>query len=104
MAHAPHPCSTRPCLPLAAIHVPVSPGSHPLALLLLGPFLAPSLPALVGDDALVLLLQVPAHAHSQPAPQPAPVHGVQHVEDVPTDEAEPRRRVLLEVKVCPDVE
>lgn len=74
-------------LPLTGptIHIPLV----PCPLLTLGPFLALCLPALVGDDALVLLLQVPAHTHGQPVPQLAPVYGVQHVEDVPTGKAEP---------------
>ena len=75
-----------------------------------GPGGAGGAPALVGDDAALLLPEVAAHAHSQPvgpagAARPgAGAQRVQHMEDVPAGEAQARRRAGLQLEVCADVE
>ena len=67
-------------------------------------------PALVGDDAPLLLPEVTPHAHCQPLASPggtlpgARVQCVQHVEDVSACEAQAGWRAGLHLKVRADVE
>ena len=67
-------------------------------------------PALVGDDAPLLLPEVTPHAHRQPLASPggtlprAGVQCVQHVEDISAGEAQAGRRAGLHLKVRADVE
>ena len=69
-----------------------------------------SSPALVGDDAPLLLPEVTPHAHCQPLASPggtlpgARVQCVQHVEDISAGEAQAGWRAGLHLKVRADVE
>lgn len=63
-----------------------------------------SRPGLVGDDALVHLVQVGAHADGQPLAQLPPVHGVHHPEHLPPGEAQADGGVRLVIEVGADVE
>lgn len=62
------------------------------------------LPVLVGDDAPFHLLVVLADANGQPGAQLAVVQGVHHTENLPLVEAQAVGRLLLVLKVRPDVE
>lgn len=63
-----------------------------------------SRPGLVGDDALVHLVQVGPHADGQPFSQLAAVHGVHHPEHLSPGEAQADGRVRLVIEVGADVE
>lgn len=61
-------------------------------------------PVFVGDDAPLHLLVILADADRQPGAQLPVVEGVHHPEHLPLVKAQPVRRFLLVLKVCPDVE
>lgn len=61
-------------------------------------------PVFVGDYAPLHLLVVLADANSQPGAQLAVVEGVHHTEHLALVKAQPIRRFLLVLEVCPDVE
>ncbi len=63
-----------------------------------------SIPILVGDDAPFHLLVVLADADGEPRAQFAVVKGVDHSEDLPLIEAQAVGRLLLVLKMGPDVE
>lgn len=61
-------------------------------------------PVFVGDNAPLHFLVVLANADSQPGSQLAIVERVDHTEYLALVKAQPIRRFLLILKVCPDVE
>lgn len=63
-----------------------------------------SLPALVGDDALLQKLLVLANTDCQPVAKLAIIEGVHHLENVPSAEGQALRSLLLILKVGPDEE
>lgn len=63
-----------------------------------------SLPALIGNDALLQQLLVFANTNRQPVAQLAIVQGVHHLEDVPPTEGQTLRGLLLIIKVGSDEE
>ncbi len=63
-----------------------------------------SIPILIGDDAPFHLLVILADADGEPRAQFAVVKGVDHSEDLPLIEAQAIGRLLLVLKMGPDVE
>lgn len=61
-------------------------------------------PGLVGDDALVHLMQVVPHADGQPVAQLPAVHGVHHPEHLSSGKAQADGVVRLVIKVGAYVE
>lgn len=81
----------------------VSSTSHQQVRVFAGPSTG-SLPALVGNDALLQQLLVFANTNGQPVAQLAVVQGVHHLEDVPPTEGQTLRSLLLIIKVGSDEE